>query len=129
MKEQGKANKILYIIVAVIIILGAIFYSTKKFNMEPIYSNREQIVLSNNTEFDAGKVEEIARSVLNRKVIIKKVERFGNSVQIISDTISEEEKTNIVNRVNEECGLNIQNDDTKITKVANTRIIDEFVFL
>ena len=122
MKEKSK--KLFLIIIAVIIIVGAVFYSFKKFNMEDNYSAREQILISNQTGIDEKKIEEIVKSVLNKKVTVNKVERFGTTVQISTYAISEEEKEAIVNKVNEELGLSISNDDVKITKIANTRVRD-----
>ena len=88
MKEQKSTKKIIYLIIAIIIIIGAIVCKAKGFNIELIYS------------------------------------RFGNAVQIISESISDEEKQNLINKINEECGTDISNDDTKIVTVSNTRIRD-----
>ena len=125
MKEQKSTKKIICFIIAVIIIIGAVVCKTKGFNMELIYSNRQQINISNNTALDISKIEEISKSILtDRKVKVQELERFGNAAQIISESISEEEKTNIINKINEECGTNISNDDTKIVTISNTRIRD-----
>ena len=122
MKEQ---QKIIYIIIAIIIVIGAIICGTKGFNIELLYSNRQEIVISNNTELDKPKVEEIAKSVLgDKKIYLQNVERFGNAIQIISSEITDEEKNNIVNKLNEELSLNLSNDEVEVIKIANTRIRD-----
>ena len=125
MKEQKSTKKIIYLIIAIIIIIGAIICKAKGFNIELIYSNRQQISISNSTELDTNKIEEISKSILaGRKVKVQELERFGNAVQIISESISDEEKQNLINKINEECGTDISNDDTKIVTVSNTRIRD-----
>ncbi len=125
MNKQKKANIICIIIAIVIIIAGAIFGYIKGFNIELMYSNRQEIVLTHNATLDINKVKEIASSVLeNKKVKVQKVGRFENSVQIISTEISDEEKQNIINKVNEEFGSNISNDDVEKVSIANTRIRD-----
>ena len=125
MKEQKSTKKIIYLIIAIIIIIGAIVCKAKGFNIELIYSNRQQISISNSTELDTNKIEEISKSILEgRKVKVQELERFGNAVQIISESISDEEKQNLINKINEECGTDISNDDTKIVTVSNTRIRD-----
>ncbi len=125
MKEQKSTKKIVYLIIAIIIIIGAIICKAKGFNIELIYSNRQQISISNSTELDTNKIEEISKSILaGRKVKVQELERFGNAVQIISESISDEEKQNLINKINEECGTDISNDDTKIVTVSNTRIRD-----
>ena len=125
MKEQKNANKIIYIILAIIIIAGAIVIGIKGFKIELMYSSRQEIILANNLELDAKKVEEIAKSVLENKAVkIKKVERFSNSLEIISKEITEEEKENIINKVNEEYSSDISKDEVDIISVPNTRIRD-----
>ena len=125
MKEQKNANKIIYIILAIIIIAGAIVIGMKGFKIELMYSARQEIILANNLELDAKKVEEIAKSVLENKAVkIQKVERFSNSLEIISKEITEEEKENIINKVNEEYSSDISKDEVDIISVPNTRIRD-----
>ena len=122
--EQKKA-KILCIIIAIIIIAGAIVIGVKGFNIELIYTNRQEIVITNNTGLNIDEIKEIAESVLeNKKVKVQKNQKFENSAIIISKEISEEEKENIVNKVNEKYSADISKDDVNIINVANTRIRD-----
>ena len=122
--EQKKA-KILCIIIAIIIIAGAIVIGVKGFNIELIYSSRQEIVITNNTGLDLNEIKEIAESVLeNKKVKVQKNQKFENSAIIISKEISEEEKENIVNKVNEKYSADISKDDVNIINVVNTRIRD-----
>lgn len=125
MNKLKNKKVILYIVIAIIIIIGSIICGIKGFNIEILYSNRQEITISNNIELDISKVKEISKSVLtDRKVCVQHVERFNNAVQIISTSISEEEKENLVNKINEEMGLEISNDEINIISVANTRIRD-----
>ncbi len=122
--EQKKA-KILYIIIAIVIIVGAIVTGIKGFNIELMYSNRQQIVVTNNTGFNIEEVKEIAKSVLeDKKAKVQKNEWFENSVIISSTEISDEEKENIVNKINEKYSSNILNEDVSVISIANTRIRD-----
>ena len=118
-------NKLLYIILIIVIIVGAIVYKVKGFNKELNYSNRQEFEISAASTFDVSKVEEIVKSVItNRQIKVQKVERFENAIEITSAEISEEEKENIINKINEEYNENISNEDVKITSVTATRIID-----
>ncbi len=118
-------NKLLYLILILIIIFGAIVYAIKGFNKELNYSNRQEFEISSASTLDEIKIEEIAKSVItDRAVKVQKLERFNNALEIISTSISEEEKENIINKINEECNESISNDDTKIISITSTRIID-----
>ena len=57
-------KKIGLIIVAIIIMVGAIVCKTKGFNVELTYSNRQQMNVSSSTELDVKKIEEISKSIL-----------------------------------------------------------------
>lgn len=120
-----KKFKVLYIIMALIIIIGSIVYKIKGFNKELLYSNRDQILVSSSKEFDLNRIEEISKEIIgDRKVKVQEYERFGNAVEIITTSISEEEKENIINKINEEYGVQISKDNIKIINVQNTRIKD-----
>ena len=125
MSKLKSGNKIIYIIVAVLILVGAIVCGIKGFNIELFYMPRQEMIISNNTGLDSSKVLEIAKSVLgNQKVKVQEVERFGNSVQITSTSISDEEKQNIITKINEEYSLDISADEVTKTEVPATRIRD-----
>lgn len=125
MKEQKNTKKIVCLIAIIIIIISAIICKTKGFNIELMYSNRQSVNISSSTELDVSKIEEISKEILtNRKVKVQKLERFGNALQITAETISDEEKENIINKINEELGSNISNDNATVETIANTRIRD-----
>lgn len=125
MKKIDTKSKILYVIICIIIIAGAIVYKVKGFNFDIQYSVRNQIILSNNTGFDISKIKDIARDCLSGKqVTLREVELFGNTVAIESSEITEEEKDAIIQKVNEEYNLSIASENVKILKVEHTRIRD-----
>ena len=63
MEEQKSAKKIIYCVMAIIIIIGAIVCYRKGFNVDLQYSSKQKMIISNNTVFDKTKVEEIANSL------------------------------------------------------------------
>lgn len=122
MKEQ---KKLIYIIVAIIIIVGAILAIVKGFNIDLCYSSRQEIVLVSEAEIDVKEIENIVKDTLNgRKIKVQEVDKFGKAVEITAGQISEEEKNDIINKVNEKYGISIANEEIQITDVPNTRIRD-----
>lgn len=118
-------NKAIYVFLIILIIAGAIVYTVKGLNKELNYSNRQQFEISAASIFDVSKVETIAKEVLsNRNIKVQKVERFNNALEIISTEISEDEKQNIINKVNEEYNETISNDNISIISVPETRVKD-----
>lgn len=120
-----KKNNAIYIFLIVLIIAGAIVYKVKGLSKELNYSNRQQFEISAASTFDVSKVENIAKEILaNKKVKVQKVERFNNALEIISTEISEDEKQNIINKVNEEYNETISNENISIISVPETRVRD-----
>ena len=67
----------IYIIIAIIIIVGIIIGCTKKFNKELIYSERNEMILVSEEKLDKTEIENIANEVLtDRKVIVQRVNKF-----------------------------------------------------
>ena len=118
-------NKAIYVFLIILIIAGAIVYTVKGLNKELNYSNRQQFEISAASTFDVSKVETIAKEVLsNRNIKVQKVERFNNALEIISTEISDDEKQNIINKVNEEYNETISNENISIISVPETRVKD-----
>lgn len=118
-------KKILYIIIAIIIIIGTIVCKVKGFNIESAYKQRQEIVLSQATEMDVSKIEEIAKEILGEKYLrVQKVEQFGNAIEISASEITEEEKEQIVSKINEIYNEEINNENIDIISVPNTKIRD-----
>lgn len=125
MENLKNKNKIICIIVAVLILIGAIVCGVKGFNIELAYMPRQEMIISNNTGLDINKIKEFAVASLgSQKVKVQEVERFGNAVQIISTEISEDAKQEIINKVNEEYGTEISSESVNVTSIPGTRIRD-----
>lgn len=125
MKNISTKNKLIYAIACLIILVGAIVFFTKGFKFDMNYAKRNQIVLNNKTGFDIAKIKDISNKVLEGKeVYVREVEIFKNIVAISTTEMTEEEKTQIVDRVNQEYNLEISADDTKIQSIEQTRIKD-----
>lgn len=125
MKNMSTKNKILYAIICIIIIIGAIVCYAKGFKFEMQYAKRSQIILSNKTGFDISKIKEITKNELNGKeFLVSEVEIFGNAVSITTTDMTEEEKTKIIDKINQEYSLEISADNVEIKNIAHTRIRD-----
>lgn len=120
-----KNKKIIYIITALIIIIGIIMWYLIGFNKELQYSKRNQIQISNQTSIELNDVKDIAKEVLgNVRQTVYPVEIFGNYVLIEADEITEEQKTQIIEKFNEKYSTKIEADDVEIINISATRVRD-----
>ena len=125
MEKICTRKKWVYGILFLIIIIGTICYFTNGFVLDMKYSKKDQIVLSNNTGFDFSKISEISNEVLSgKKTEISEVDIFKNAVAISASEITEEEKEQIIDKVNQEYGLEISKDNIKIQNIEKVSIKD-----
>lgn len=103
MKQLKNPKKIFfYLVIALIIIAGIIMIAVKGFNVELRYKANQKIELSIGETVDISKIQEKADEVFGKgKSIVQSVEIFKDSVQITAENISEEQKNELVEKVNE----------------------------
>lgn len=122
MKDISKKTKILALLVAVIIIIGIIITLTIGLNFNLRYQESKRIELYLGKDFEISDIKQITDEMLpNQKVIIQKVEVYEDSVSIIAKDITDEQKTNIINKVNEKYETELSADSTEITTIPHTR--------
>ena len=118
-------NKILCLLVCLIIIIGVISWRKNGFNLELQHSSRNQINISNKTGINKSDVEIIASEVLgNTRHFVQEVEMFGNSISIVADEITEEQKNEIVKKFNEKYNTDVKAEKIDIVSIPFSRIKD-----
>ena len=118
-------NKILYIITVLVIVAGIIVWKIKGFNLELQYSTRDQINLNNNTDINKEEIEQIVSEVLgNTRYFVQDVETFGNSVSVVAEKITDEQKNQIIEKFNEKYGTKLKAEDVETVSIPFTRIKD-----
>ena len=104
MKQLKQPIKIfLYVIMAVIIVAGAIVVALNGFNVELAYraNQKVELVIGEIVE-DTSKIQEKADEVFGTgNSTVQVVELFKDAVQITAREISEEQKKSLVEKVNE----------------------------
>lgn len=122
MKEMNKKTKILAILIAMIIIAGMIVTFTIGLNFDLRYQEAKSIQLYLEKDFQIGDIKQITDEVLpNQAVVIQKVEVFEDTVSILAKEMTEEQKSNLINKVNEKYGLELTTDSIQITNIPHTR--------
>ena len=103
MKQLKDPKKlILWMLIAIIIISGIIMVAIKGFNVELRYTAHKTVELTIGEEVNAEKIQEKANEVFGEgKAIVQIVEVYKDTVQITAKEISEEQKNDLVAKVNE----------------------------
>ena len=122
MKNITKKQKIVFAIIALIIIVGAVITLTIGLNFDLRYEETKRVELYLGKDFEVSDIKEITNETIpDQSVIIQKVEVFEDSVRIIAKEITEEQKQNLVNKINEKYETEIEADSTEIVTIPHTR--------
>lgn len=122
MKKITNKQKILIAIIALIIIIGAVITATIGLNFDFRLQESKKVELYLEKDFEIKDIKNITNEVFgNEPVMIQKVEVYEDSVSITAKEITEEQKQNLINKVNEKYGLEISGDTTEIVSVPNLR--------
>lgn len=125
MKNMNRNKKILSVLAIIIIVAGIIMIAIKGFNFDLKYQKTQKIELVLNQEFKNSEVKEIAKEVFeNQPIMIEKVEVFEDIVAITTTKITEEQKANLITKINEKYGTQLNQEATNIIDVAHTKGLD-----
>lgn len=125
MKQLMKKNNIKYLLICIIILAGIIMIAIKGFKFDLSYETTKKVEIYIGKEFDVKDIKAITNETLgNKDVLIEKVEIFGDMVSIKSKDITDEEKNNIVTKINEKYELENKTEEVNVVNVPHTRLKD-----
>lgn len=118
-------NKIITIIISLIIILGIIITLTAGFNVNMKTKEHKAVELNIGKEFKIEDLKEITNAVFNGPTVeIEKVEIYGEQVLISTYDITEEQKNELVSKINEKFETEIKAEDVTINTVPKANLKD-----
>ena len=125
MKQIGTKCKIAIVILAVLLIAGITVIATMGFNIDLRYADVKKVEFNINKEFNTSDIKQITDEVLgSQEVIIQKVEVYEDSVQITTKEITEEQKEQLVAKINEKYETELEKDDIDIITVSHVKVRD-----
>lgn len=126
-------KKIVYVVLACIIVIGAIIIGFKGLNFGLKYAPNKQIEIYIGKEFDNTDIKKIVKEVIeNKQVIVQKVELYEEIALITVKDISDKQVEELNNKINEKYELdNTVEEDLLITENSNLRgtdLVKPFIF-
>lgn len=119
------SNKIILLGLCLLIIAGIVVVRLTGFNVSLIYQKHESISLYIAKPIDLNEIKAICKEVFKDKdFVIREVEIFGDSVNINVKSITDEEKNNLINKINEKYQTEILSEDVAVNSNAKIRIRD-----
>lgn len=124
MKLDGN-KKIILLGLILLIIAGIVVVALKGFNVSLILQQHESVNLVIGKEIDLKDIKSICNEVFgNKKVVLRNVELFNDSVNINVESITNEEKEGLVTKINEKYGTEITVEGLTVNSNSNVRIRD-----
>lgn len=124
MKLSG-IKKILLLGLILIIIAGVVVVALKGFKVSLFFEQHESLNLVIGKEVNINDVKNICKDVFKGKeVIVKKLELFDDSVNINVESITDEEKSNLVQKINEKYQTEFTVEGITVNSNANVRLRD-----
>ena len=118
-------KKILYAVMIIITIVGAIIIGTKGFEFDIAYRKTKMIEIYLGKEFELDDIKNITNEVMpDKEVKLNKIGEFENTVAITIDNITDEELDLLVQKVNEKYELENKKEDILSVELAHTRLRD-----
>lgn len=119
---KQKETKILVALIAIILVVGSIIIFTKGLAFELQYRDSKKVELNLGKEFQEKEVKEITNEIFGKQpVIIQEIEVYKDAISITTTEITEEQKSQLITKINEKYETEILADDVTIEEVANVR--------
>lgn len=121
-KKTKMKNKLLYILIAIVIIAGILVGCTAKFKFSLAYDDSVRVEMYIGKDYTKADVEAIAKEAFGTKeVLIQKIEFFNDSVAITVRESNDEKLNNLVAKVNEKYGTTLAKEDLTVVDVPHYR--------
>lgn len=124
--NQKNKKIIISAIIALIILAGIVVVNILGFNKELKYEQSQRIDIYVEQTVDEARIKDIANEVLGTPNIVQVVEVYKDMVTIRAESISEEQKNEIMNKVKEIYEFEQTADETNINVVPATTIRDMY---
>lgn len=119
---KQKETKILVILIAIILVAGAIVTFTKGLAFELKYQDNKKVEINLGKEFNEKDIKEIAKETFGKQpVMVQAIEIYRDAMSITTTNITEEQKAELVTKINEKYETELDASTINIEEVAHVR--------
>ena len=119
---KQKSTKIIIALIAIILIAGTIMICTKGLVFGLNYEDSKKVEINLGKQFEEKDIKEITNDVFGKQpVLIQAIEVYKDAVSITTTEITDDQKANLIAKLNEKYGTDISTDDITIEANAHIR--------
>lgn len=119
-----KDKKSVLLVVLAIILVGIIMFCIKGLNYNLFYGKNTTISITTEQTIDKGELQQIVEETIGGKASVRNLNDSSNSLLITVKEISDEQKTNLLTKINEKYSLELEEEDLTITNNASIKLVD-----
>ena len=131
-KNISKKSKIIFSILLVIIVVGIIITAVTGLNFDLKYRKAKKIEIYLEKEFEIQDIKAITDETIGTDVVIQKVELYKDMIKITAPDITDEQKQNVITKLNEKYGTELKAENIEIEDAPQMRgrdIIKPYIVL
>lgn len=118
-------KKIIVLGLILLVLAGIIVVALKGTKVDLMMGYHKSIDIVIGKEFDIKDIEKICKEVFKDKdVVLRKVEVFEDSININVISITDEEKTNLISKINEKYSIELDENEITVNLNSNIRVRD-----
>ena len=122
MKQLIKNKNFVISLIVLIVLAGIVMIAVEGFNFDLKYQDTQRVELYLQTQFEISDIKQITNEIFgNQRVMIQKVEVFEDSVSITTTSISDDQKSNLITKINEKYGTELTAEDIEVQNITHTR--------
>lgn len=119
---KQKSTKILVALIAIILVVGTIMIFTKGLAFELQYQEAKKVEINLGKEFEEKDVRAITNEVFEKQEVkIQAIEVYKDAISITTTEITEEQKTELITKLNEKYETELNAEDIEIETIPHTR--------
>ena len=107
------------------IVIGGIVIAVKGFNFSVEYANHKRIEIALDTDFKDKDIKKIVKDTVDSKAVVKKSTLFGTSVIIETKEISDDELSNLLDKIDEKYNKDYKLKDIKLPSIVKEMKIEK----
>lgn len=122
MKELLKNKKLIYIVIALIIIIGIISIFVLRLNFTLMYSEHTRINVYLGKNYELQDIKQISQEVFgDQEIIYQEIETFYDSLAITVKQATEEQITNLETKLKEKYEIDSEEEILQVNEVGHLR--------
>ena len=111
-------------VMGIIILAGIVMFCIKGLNYNLSYGKNSSISINMGKDVNTNEIKQLTEEVVGNKANVRTINESNSFILITVKEISDEQKANLLSKINEKYSLDLKEDDLKIANNAQVQLCD-----